>query len=201
MRAPRPRLTITTEQLNNVVEVPTSAISYSNGQATVTEVVAGSQKSVPVTTGAAASGETQITGGLKAGDVVIERVVKFNGTDRRRQPQPLRWQRNRNPHRWSGTGGFPAAGAASPAVAASPAAEAASQGAAADMDPVIELEDVTKVYRTGTIAVAALRGVSLHDRPRRVRVDHGSVGIGQVDFDAHPGLPGRTDERTVLAER
>jgi putative ABC transport system ATP-binding protein len=27
--------------------------------------------------------------------------------------------------------------------------------------PVIELEDVTKVYRTGTIAVAALRGVSL----------------------------------------
>ncbi len=28
------------------------------------------------------------------------------------------------------------------------------------MDPVIELEDVTKVYRTGAIAVAALRGVS-----------------------------------------
>ena len=92
-------LTITTEQLNNVVEVPTSAISYSNGQATVTQVVAGSQKSVPVTTGAAASGETQITGGLKAGDVVMERVVKFNGTSSGGSPQPLRWQRHRNPHR------------------------------------------------------------------------------------------------------
>ncbi len=73
-------LTITTEQLSNVVEVPTSAISYSNGQTTVTKVVKGSQVSQAVTTGAAASGETQITSGLKAGDVIMERVVKFNGT-------------------------------------------------------------------------------------------------------------------------
>jgi membrane fusion protein, macrolide-specific efflux system len=73
-------LTITTKQLSNVVEVPTSAISYSNGQATVTKVAGGSQVSQAVTTGAAAGGETQITSGLKAGDVIIERVVKFNGT-------------------------------------------------------------------------------------------------------------------------
>jgi multidrug efflux pump subunit AcrA (membrane-fusion protein) len=73
-------VSIITEQLNNVVEVPTSAISYSNGQATVTRVGAGGQVSQPVTTGAAASGETQITSGLTAGDVVIERVVKFNGS-------------------------------------------------------------------------------------------------------------------------
>ena len=73
-------LTIITEQLSNVVEVPTSAISYSNGQTTVTKVVGGSQVSQAVTTGAAASGETQITSGLKAGDVIMERVVKFNGT-------------------------------------------------------------------------------------------------------------------------
>jgi len=73
-------LSITTQQINNAVEVPTSAISYSNGQATVTEVVAAKQVSQPVTTGAAANGETQIVSGLKAGDVVIERVVKFNGT-------------------------------------------------------------------------------------------------------------------------
>ena len=73
-------LTITTVQLNNVVEVPTSAISYSNGQATVTKVVDGKQVATAVTTGAAASGETQITSGLKSGDVIIERVVKFNGT-------------------------------------------------------------------------------------------------------------------------
>ena len=31
--------------------------------------------------------------------------------------------------------------------------------------PVIELERVTKVYRTGSIAVAALRGVSLSIAP------------------------------------
>ncbi|HVA08934.1 MAG TPA: ATP-binding cassette domain-containing protein, partial [Acidimicrobiales bacterium] len=31
----------------------------------------------------------------------------------------------------------------------------------ADPTPVIELEGVTKVYRTGSFAVAALRGVSL----------------------------------------
>jgi hypothetical protein len=73
-------VSITTEQLNNVVEVPTSAISYSNGQATVTKVVGGQQVSQAVTTGAAASGYTQITSGVKAGDTVIERVVKFNGT-------------------------------------------------------------------------------------------------------------------------
>ena len=39
-------------------------------------------------------------------------------------------------------------------------ASAAGAEPGADMDPVIELENVTKVYRTGTLAVAALRGVS-----------------------------------------
>jgi multidrug efflux pump subunit AcrA (membrane-fusion protein) len=73
-------VSITTEQLNNVVEVPTSAISYSNGQATVTKVVSAQHVSQAVTTGASASGYTQITSGLKAGDVIIERVVKFNAT-------------------------------------------------------------------------------------------------------------------------
>jgi putative ABC transport system ATP-binding protein len=34
-------------------------------------------------------------------------------------------------------------------------------GSVADGSPVIELDHVTKVYRTGTLAVAALRGVSL----------------------------------------
>jgi putative ABC transport system ATP-binding protein len=40
-------------------------------------------------------------------------------------------------------------------------AEHMLDGGATSNDPVIELEDVTKVYRTGTIAVAALRGVSM----------------------------------------
>jgi putative ABC transport system ATP-binding protein len=44
------------------------------------------------------------------------------------------------------------------------AGSGAGQGAArvADVQSVIRLEDVTKVYRTGSLAVAALRGVSLN---------------------------------------
>jgi membrane fusion protein, macrolide-specific efflux system len=69
---------IITEQLNNITEVPTAAISYSNGSATVTEVVGGSDKTVVITTGATSGIYTQVTSGLKAGDKVIEEVVKFN---------------------------------------------------------------------------------------------------------------------------
>ncbi len=71
---------IIVKQLNNVTEVPTAAISYnSNGQATVTQVVNGTHVVKPVTVGAAARGETQITNGVTAGDKVLERVVTFKG--------------------------------------------------------------------------------------------------------------------------
>ena len=73
-------ISIIVKQLNNVVEVPTAAITYStSGQATVTEVKNGKHVSQPVTVGQAASGETQITSGLAAGDSVVERVVTFKG--------------------------------------------------------------------------------------------------------------------------
>jgi multidrug efflux pump subunit AcrA (membrane-fusion protein) len=73
-------VSIIVKQLNNVVEVPTAAITYStSGQATVTEVKNGTHVSQPVTVGQAASGETQITSGISAGDSVVERVVKFTG--------------------------------------------------------------------------------------------------------------------------
>jgi uncharacterized membrane protein YgcG len=71
-------VSIITKQLNNVVEVPTAAISYSTGNPTVTEIVGGKKVTQPVTTGIAASGETQITTGLKAGDVIQEQEVSFN---------------------------------------------------------------------------------------------------------------------------
>jgi macrolide-specific efflux system membrane fusion protein len=71
---------IIVKQLNNVVEVPTAAINYSNsGQTTVTQVKAGKDVTTSVTLGQAASGETQITGGVTSGDQVVERVVKFTG--------------------------------------------------------------------------------------------------------------------------
>jgi macrolide-specific efflux system membrane fusion protein len=72
------QVSIITEQLNNVVEVPTSAISYTNGSATVTQVTGGGTKAVAVTTGAASGGYTQITSGLSAGDRIQVRSVKFN---------------------------------------------------------------------------------------------------------------------------
>jgi membrane fusion protein, macrolide-specific efflux system len=71
---------IIVKQLNNVVEVPTAAINYSSGgQTTVTQVKAGKDVTTSVTLGQAATGETQITGGVTAGDQVVERVVKFTG--------------------------------------------------------------------------------------------------------------------------
>jgi multidrug efflux pump subunit AcrA (membrane-fusion protein) len=74
-------ISIIVKQLNDVVEVPTAAITYNptSGQATVTEVKGGKDVSVDVTVGEAALGETQITSGVSAGDSIVERVVKFTG--------------------------------------------------------------------------------------------------------------------------
>ena len=73
-------VSIIVKQLNNVVEVPTAAISYSTGgQATVTQVKAGKDVTTSVNVGQAESGETQITSGLVSGDRLVERVVKFTG--------------------------------------------------------------------------------------------------------------------------
>ena len=59
--------------------------------------------------------------------------------------------------------------------------------------PVIELRDIVKTYAIGEIQVHALRGVSLDGRSRRLRRDHGRVGVGQVDDDEHHRLPRRAD--------
>jgi len=72
-------VSIITKQLNDVVEVPTAAISYTSANPTVTEVVSGRDVTEAVITGISAGGETQITAGLKAGDVITQKVVKFNG--------------------------------------------------------------------------------------------------------------------------
>ena len=73
-------VSIIVKQLNDVVEVPTAAITYTtSGQATVTEVKNGKHVSVDVTVGQAALGETQITSGVSVGDNIVERVIKFTG--------------------------------------------------------------------------------------------------------------------------
>jgi macrolide-specific efflux system membrane fusion protein len=74
-------ISIIVKQLNDVVEVPTAAITYSTtgGQATVTEVKGGKHATVDVTVGQAADDETQIVSGVTSGDSIVERVVKFTG--------------------------------------------------------------------------------------------------------------------------
>jgi multidrug efflux pump subunit AcrA (membrane-fusion protein) len=71
---------IIVKQLNNVVEVPTAAITYTSaGQATVTVVKNGKDTSTSVTVGQAALGETQITNGVTSGESILERVITFKG--------------------------------------------------------------------------------------------------------------------------
>ena len=72
-------LSIIVKQINNAVQVPTAAISYSGGTSRVTVVQNGSHVTRTVTTGVASNGETQITSGLTSGEKVLEQVVKFNG--------------------------------------------------------------------------------------------------------------------------
>jgi macrolide-specific efflux system membrane fusion protein len=72
-------VSIIVKQLNDVTEVPTGAISFgTNGQATVTQVTSGGAHVVKdVTVGAAENGETQVTGGVSAGDKVLEKEITF----------------------------------------------------------------------------------------------------------------------------
>jgi multidrug efflux pump subunit AcrA (membrane-fusion protein) len=72
-------VSIIIKQLNNVTEVPTGAINYdSSGQATVTEVVNGSDVVKDVTVGASENGETQITSGVSPGAKVLEKEYTFH---------------------------------------------------------------------------------------------------------------------------
>lgn len=69
---------IVVKQVTGAVEVPAAAINFSSGNPMVTKVVNGQHVPTAVTTGITAQGNTQITSGLAAGDVVLEQVVKIN---------------------------------------------------------------------------------------------------------------------------
>ena len=62
---------ITYQELSNVLEVPSAAVTQSGGAATVSALVNGSRMTKRVTTGVTSGGETQIVSGLQAGDQVI----------------------------------------------------------------------------------------------------------------------------------
>jgi multidrug efflux pump subunit AcrA (membrane-fusion protein) len=72
---------IVVKQLAGVVEIPTAAISYAGGQATVTEVLSGAtHKTVDVSTGITLNGMTQISSGLHAGETIVEQVTSFKAS-------------------------------------------------------------------------------------------------------------------------
>jgi hypothetical protein len=64
-------VSITYNQLTNVLEVPTLAITRSNGAEYVTVSQNGSKTQRAVTTGVTSGGFTQITGGLTRGELVV----------------------------------------------------------------------------------------------------------------------------------
>jgi hypothetical protein len=70
---------ITTQQLNDVLTVPTAAITTVNGQTMVTKVVNGSPQQVPVTLGASYGQQTVVTSGLSDGDQVQFTITSLAG--------------------------------------------------------------------------------------------------------------------------
>ena len=74
---------ITTQAKNDVISVPTRAISTQNGKSVVTVAtngtLGGPTATRVVTTGITAGGETEITSGLKAGEHVVISLSSFFG--------------------------------------------------------------------------------------------------------------------------
>ncbi|HEV7207444.1 MAG TPA: biotin/lipoyl-binding protein [Mycobacteriales bacterium] len=68
------QLAITVKQLNDVLEVPTAAITYAAGQAQVTMAGSKGSPTRDVSVGQSSAGMTQIVSGLAAGDQVVVKV-------------------------------------------------------------------------------------------------------------------------------
>jgi len=66
---------IITDIKDNVITVPTSAITTQNGQSVVRELVNGQLTFIPVATGEASDTDTEITQGLNEGDTVITSIM------------------------------------------------------------------------------------------------------------------------------
>ena len=77
----------------------------------------------------------------------------------------------------------------------------AQPGEAPDPKWVIVTRGIKREYDMGGEIVRALRGVDLAIAPQRVRRDHGTVGLGQVDAHEPHRLPRHAERRRVLAER
>jgi macrolide-specific efflux system membrane fusion protein len=72
-------VSIITEELQDVVVVPTTAIKYSGNATTVTLDAEGKKVTRDIGIGAASGGDTQVTSGLSVGDKVYVTEVTFHG--------------------------------------------------------------------------------------------------------------------------
>jgi hypothetical protein len=66
-------------QISNALEVPTAAIHVQKGKTFVYELAGGKQVEHDVTIGTASGGQSQVTGGLSAGDQVVVPVITVPG--------------------------------------------------------------------------------------------------------------------------
>ena len=69
------------------------------------------------------------------------------------------------------------------------------------VNAVIELVDIAKTYRAGALAVHALQDVNLTIREGDLVAIVGTIGLGQVDADAHPRVSRRSDLGHVSPRR
>jgi hypothetical protein len=65
------QVAIVYNQLDNVIQVPSLAITRDNGQASVVVLANGKKTKTAVTTGLVAGGQTQVTQGLTAGQQIV----------------------------------------------------------------------------------------------------------------------------------
>jgi membrane fusion protein, macrolide-specific efflux system len=72
-------VSIIVKQLQDVVVVPTTAISYTTGAPAVTLDTNGTKSTQPVTIGAASDGSTQIVSGLTVGQKIYVTKISFHG--------------------------------------------------------------------------------------------------------------------------
>lgn len=74
------QLTIVVKSEDHVLEVPTPAVSYRGGHAWVElKLSGGGHVDQPVTVGTTVNGKTEITKGLRVGQLIVERVETFHG--------------------------------------------------------------------------------------------------------------------------